>query len=214
MQRVRNAGSIWRSTQSLSCPFPLASCRVGWRKTQSAWYSSETPASSEPTAENPNPNGLSPKWAEAIKREREIDSRIVGLERIEALGLGEEIAGEPVLTGPFGTKDNPVVVHSYFNSRVVGCQGGPGDLAHDLLWHEVRREKPLICLECGQFFVLKPHPLKERTEEIIREIHSEHKELTAHDMEDRGYYTKHYAEEQAKKQSQANEHKNDHEHKH
>lgn len=57
-------------------------------------------------------------------------------------------------------------------------------MAHDLLWHEVRRDKPLVCLECGQFFVLHPHPLKERTEEIIKELHGEHTDLHAHDDHD------------------------------
>jgi len=142
-----------------------------------------------------------PKWDKVAQKDRELDSRTVGMERIEALGIAEDMAGEAILTGPFGTKDNPVVVHSYFNSRIVGCQGGPGDLAHDLLWHEVRREKPLVCLECGQFFVLKPHPLKERTEEIIRELHGEHKdslltesEIQAIKAQDHGVYTRYYAE--------------------
>lgn len=45
------------------------------------------------------------------------------MERIEAMGLADDISGESILTGPFGTKENPVVVHSYFNSRIVGCQG-------------------------------------------------------------------------------------------
>jgi len=111
------------------------------------------------------------KFEEAEKKEVEIDSRVVGLERIEALGLKDQFTGETILTGPFGTKEDPVIVQSYFNSRIVGCQGGPGDLAHELLWHEVRREKPLVCLECGQFFVLQPHPLKEKTEELMRKLH-------------------------------------------
>jgi len=58
-----------------------------------------------------------------------------------------------VLTGPFGTKEKPVKVPSHYPIRVVGCTGGPGELGHELLWHEVRDGRPLICLECGQWFV-------------------------------------------------------------
>jgi len=131
------------------------------------------------------------KFEEAEEKEKELDGRIVGLERIEALGLGDQFTGETFLTGPFGTKDDPVIVHSYFNSRIVGCQGGPGHLAHDLLWHEVRREKPLVCLECGQFFVLQPHPLKEKTEELLRKLHDG--TLPAHEAHPAGDTHKHAA---------------------
>ena len=62
---------------------------------------------------------------------------------------------EQYLSGPFGTLENPVVVPSVFTSRIVGCVGGDGDSAHDLLWHEVKKGKPTICAECGQVFVLK-----------------------------------------------------------
>jgi hypothetical protein len=63
---------------------------------------------------------------------------------------------DAILTGGFGTLDNPVLVSSWLPSRIVGCQGGEGDSAHDLLWHEVRRVKPTVCLECGQVFKLRP----------------------------------------------------------
>jgi hypothetical protein len=32
--------------------------------------------------------------------------------------------------------------------------GGNGH-DHPLLWHQVRLEKPTVCIECGQFFKLK-----------------------------------------------------------
>jgi len=58
------------------------------------------------------------------------------------------------LTGPFGTRENPVQVTSFLGYRVVGCQGGAGH-DHEILWHMVKAGKPTICLECGQFFDLK-----------------------------------------------------------
>uniref|UniRef100_A0A0E0FPG7 Cytochrome c oxidase subunit 5b n=1 Tax=Oryza nivara TaxID=4536 RepID=A0A0E0FPG7_ORYNI len=51
-----------------------------------------------------------------------------GLEREE---LAAELKGEkrfdmdpPV--GPFGTKEAPAVIESYYNKRIVGCPGGEG----------------------------------------------------------------------------------------
>merc|ERR1712100_330971 len=60
--------------------------------------------------------------------------------------------GETYLSGPFGTPENPVIVRSVFAERVIGCMGGEGDHAHDLLWHVVRVGRPTLCLECGQAF--------------------------------------------------------------
>ena len=34
--------------------------------------------------------------------------------------------------------------------------GGPGPLAHELLWHNLKKDKPLACLECGQVFKMIP----------------------------------------------------------
>jgi hypothetical protein len=63
---------------------------------------------------------------------------------------------DDILTGPFGTPENPVLVPSAFDSRIVGCMGGPGPLSHNILWHLVKKDKPLVCLECGQVFKLVP----------------------------------------------------------
>merc|ERR1712130_807647 len=63
---------------------------------------------------------------------------------------------EQYLSGPFGTIENPVIVPSVMHTRIVGCLGGDGDSAHDLLWHEVKKDKPTICAECGQVSSFKP----------------------------------------------------------
>lgn len=57
------------------------------------------------------------------------------------------------LVGPFGTMQNPTVVLSAFNSRIVGCVGGSGR-PHQLLWFSLKSGKKHICRECGQVFVL------------------------------------------------------------
>jgi len=45
-------------------------------------------------------------------------------------------------------------VPSYSDDRAVGCVGGEGAAEHDLVWHVVKKNKPLICMECGQAFRL------------------------------------------------------------
>ena len=32
---------------------------------------------------------------------------------------------------------------------------GDGDVFHDLLWHVVKKDEPLVCFQCGQAFVLE-----------------------------------------------------------
>eukprot|EP01130_Rhizamoeba_saxonica_P005612 TRINITY_DN2237_c0_g1_i1.p1 TRINITY_DN2237_c0_g1~~TRINITY_DN2237_c0_g1_i1.p1 ORF type:complete len:137 (-),score=26.15 TRINITY_DN2237_c0_g1_i1:67-477(-) len=72
---------------------------------------------------------------------------------------------KPILTGPFGTPNNPVKVPSVFPSRIVGCYGDPRtELVDEPLWHFVRKEKPTVCLDCGQVFELVlPEGYKELT---------------------------------------------------
>lgn len=37
------------------------------------------------------------------------------------------------------------------------CVGGAGPRHHELLWHNLKKNKPLACLECGQIFRLVDH---------------------------------------------------------
>ncbi len=48
---------------------------------------------------------------------------MVGMARLEKSKWTDVYEGDPVLYGDFGTKENPVIVHSWFPSRIVGCQG-------------------------------------------------------------------------------------------
>jgi len=59
-----------------------------------------------------------------------------------------------ILYGPRGTIKEPVIVESVYPSRMVGCNGSEDTQLHDILWHVVKREKPCVCLECGQVFKL------------------------------------------------------------
>eukprot|EP01132_Coremiostelium_polycephalum_P007821 gene7821-9630_t len=69
-------------------------------------------------------------------------------------GIKREDFGHEVLTGPFGTLKNPVIVESIFDRRTVACEGGDGE-EHDVTFHHVTDKKPTICLDCGQVFKLK-----------------------------------------------------------
>eukprot|EP01124_Arcella_intermedia_P018319 TRINITY_DN25270_c0_g1_i1.p1 TRINITY_DN25270_c0_g1~~TRINITY_DN25270_c0_g1_i1.p1 ORF type:complete len:181 (-),score=22.87 TRINITY_DN25270_c0_g1_i1:67-609(-) len=71
---------------------------------------------------------------------------------------------EPVLYGSRGTLKEPVLVPSIFPSRTVGCAGSEDTQLHTILWHVVKREKPCICLECGQVFKLVTPPGEQMVE--------------------------------------------------
>merc|ERR1712048_345352 len=85
---------------------------------------------------------------------------MTGLQRMEA---ERELEGETLfdrsgLSGPFGTRENPVVVPSAYPFRAVACTGGYGDAEHEMLWFNLFEGKKAICPECGQFFVLDYQP--------------------------------------------------------
>merc|ERR1712025_37126 len=57
----------------------------------------------------------------------------------------------------FGTLENPVMVKSGFNSRIVGFQGGieGGPKYHEVMWFNLERSDiPSVCSLCGQVFKL------------------------------------------------------------
>ncbi|WJX42805.1 Cytochrome c oxidase subunit 5b-2, mitochondrial [Trifolium repens] len=57
--------------------------------------------------------------------------------------------------GPFGTKEAPAVVKSYYDKRIVGCPGGEGEDEHDVVWFWLEKDKPHECPVCAQYFVLE-----------------------------------------------------------
>ncbi|XP_049851702.1 uncharacterized protein LOC126326584 [Schistocerca gregaria] len=78
----------------------------------------------------------------------------LNLEHEEDLLPNEFPQGPLTIKGAFGTPEAPVLIPSIENERIVGCQGGAGPRFHDILWHTVKKSKPLCCLECGQIFRL------------------------------------------------------------
>ncbi|KAL5575658.1 hypothetical protein UlMin_017357 [Ulmus minor] len=74
--------------------------------------------------------------------------------------LEAELEGRDVLeinfpVGPFGTKEAPAVVKSYYDKRIVGCPGGEGEDEHDVVWFWLEKGKPHECPVCTQYFVLE-----------------------------------------------------------
>ncbi|XP_058112694.1 cytochrome c oxidase subunit 5b-1, mitochondrial [Magnolia sinica] len=57
--------------------------------------------------------------------------------------------------GPFGTKEAPAIVKSYYDKRIVGCPGGEGEDEHDVVWFWLEKDKPHECPVCSQHFVLE-----------------------------------------------------------
>eukprot|EP01089_Gocevia_fonbrunei_P007067 TRINITY_DN180_c0_g1_i1.p1 TRINITY_DN180_c0_g1~~TRINITY_DN180_c0_g1_i1.p1 ORF type:complete len:189 (+),score=40.60 TRINITY_DN180_c0_g1_i1:90-656(+) len=90
---------------------------------------------------------------------------VTGFQALELSELGKDYFSDTLYVQEhFGTLEEPIIVESFEETRIVGCDGGPG-FPHDTLWHELNLKKPLVCLECGQCFKLVEHPLKSLTVE-------------------------------------------------
>ncbi|KAK4748252.1 hypothetical protein SAY87_014838 [Trapa incisa] len=76
-------------------------------------------------------------------------------EELEAELEGRELLDINYPVGPFGTKEAPAVVKSYYDKRVVGCPGGEGEDEHDVVWFWLEKGKPHECPVCSQYFVLE-----------------------------------------------------------
>ncbi|KAJ2807941.1 Cytochrome c oxidase subunit 4 [Coemansia guatemalensis] len=61
---------------------------------------------------------------------------------------------DPLYLDKKGTRDDPTIVPSGADWRLVGCQGAPGE-DHELLWIRVERSHGIDrCRECGNVFKL------------------------------------------------------------
>lgn len=78
-----------------------------------------------------------------------------GLERAE-IDHPDLFKHNEVLRGPFGTAENPVLIQSNYDSRIVGCTGKANPDDHDLVWLSVEKGENSTCRECGQVFELDP----------------------------------------------------------
>lgn len=84
-----------------------------------------------------------------------IFDQATGIERAE-IEYPDLFKHNEVLRGPFGSKENPVKVPSYYEHRIVGCTGGEAPNDHDVNWLLVEKGKLFQCSICGQYFVLDP----------------------------------------------------------
>lgn len=75
-------------------------------------------------------------------------------EELEAELEGKDILEINYPSGPFGTKEAPAVIGSYYDKRIVGCPGGEGEDEHDVVWFWLEKGKPHECPVCSQYFVL------------------------------------------------------------
>ncbi|KNC72563.1 hypothetical protein SARC_14879 [Sphaeroforma arctica JP610] len=103
------------------------------------------------------------------------DDQAVGLERYQR----EEFAKgnmDPFFKDlrcyHFGTEENPHLVPSFREDRIIGCTGGTGlndsPRPHETLWYNVVAGTDLECNECGQVFQLiqlqSPIPIPDGTD--------------------------------------------------
>ncbi|PPD91341.1 hypothetical protein GOBAR_DD11691 [Gossypium barbadense] len=72
--------------------------------------------------------------------------------------------------GPFGTKEAPAVVKSYYDKRIVGCPGGEGEDEHDVVWFWLEKGKPRECSVCSQYFVIYMNWFEVRVISAITEV--------------------------------------------
>ncbi|XP_020598095.1 putative cytochrome c oxidase subunit 5b-like [Phalaenopsis equestris] len=91
------------------------------------------------------------------KRVEDIMPIATGLEReeLEAELEGKKRFDMDAPVGPFGTKEAPAVIQSYYDKRIVGCPGGEGEDEHDVVWFWLEKGKPHECPVCSQYFVLE-----------------------------------------------------------
>ncbi|XP_057772714.1 putative cytochrome c oxidase subunit 5b-like [Salvia miltiorrhiza] len=76
-------------------------------------------------------------------------------EELEAELQGRDILEINHPSGPFGTKEAPAVIKSYYDKRIVGCPGGEGEDEHDVVWFWLEKGKPHECPVCSQYFTLE-----------------------------------------------------------
>nr|CAD1842955.1 unnamed protein product [Ananas comosus var. bracteatus] len=92
------------------------------------------------------------------KRVEDVMPIATGLEReeIEAELQGRKRFDMDAPVGPFGSKEAPAVIQSYYNKRIVGCPAVKAvEDEHDVVWFWLEKGKPHECPVCSQYFVLE-----------------------------------------------------------
>ncbi|KAK3411019.1 hypothetical protein EUGRSUZ_J03038 [Eucalyptus grandis] len=101
--------------------------------------------------------GVAPAQNAVKKKVEDVMPIATGHEREE---IEAELEGRNLLeinypVGPFGTKEAPAVIKSYYDKRIVGCPGGEDEDEHDVVWFWLEKGKPHECPVCSQYFVLE-----------------------------------------------------------
>ncbi|KAG8379868.1 hypothetical protein BUALT_Bualt07G0134100 [Buddleja alternifolia] len=101
--------------------------------------------------------GLNTESGNVTKRVEDVMPIATGheLEELEAELQGKDILEIDHPSGPFGTKEAPAVVKSYYDRRIVGCPGVEGEDEHDVVWFWLEKGKPHECPVCSQYFELE-----------------------------------------------------------
>ncbi|CAI9286421.1 unnamed protein product [Lactuca saligna] len=76
-------------------------------------------------------------------------------EELEAELEGRDILDINFPEGPFGTKEAPAIVKSYYDQRIVGCPGAEGEDEHDVVWFWLKKGETHECPVCSQYFKLE-----------------------------------------------------------
>jgi len=91
---------------------------------------------------------------------------------------GKLLPYQALLTGAFGTVENPVLVPTVFKERYVGCCGGSGEHGepeeHDTVWFLVTEGAPMLCPDCAQAFKLTPNKYPEEFINLLTDEHDSH----------------------------------------
>ncbi|XP_038695280.1 cytochrome c oxidase subunit 5b-2, mitochondrial-like [Tripterygium wilfordii] len=151
----------------------VTSSAASWRRPSKStastltrrFLSSTAPSSQSPSKTPPfhtissqsSPSAASASGMELKKKFEEMIPAATGHEREE---LEAELQGKRVLeinypVGPFGTKEEPAIVKSIYDKRIVGCPGGEGEDEHDVVWFWLEKGKPHECPVCTQYFKLE-----------------------------------------------------------
>ncbi|KAG0519466.1 hypothetical protein BDA96_09G266700 [Sorghum bicolor] len=144
---------MWRRLQTLAPSLRRAAASSSPAAARAA------PLSTSPAAAFRRTSALlsSPGDKPAPTKVEDVMPIATGLEReeLEAELQGKKRFDMDPPVGPFGTKEEPAVIESYYNKRIVGCPGGEGEDEHDVVWFWLQKDKPHECPVCSQYFVLK-----------------------------------------------------------
>ncbi|KAJ4893720.1 Cytochrome c oxidase subunit 5b-1 [Raphanus sativus] len=119
------------------------------------FYRSANPASSSLI-----PRHFSSESVETVVAKKKVEDVMPIATGHEKEELQAELEGRRLLDidfpeGPFGTKESPAIVKSYYDKRIVGCPGGEGEDEHDVVWFWLEKGKSFECPVCTQYFELE-----------------------------------------------------------